>query len=148
MGERATTTLLLVHVEDTFREHMTARYVRNLVKACRAADWVVHCYSGYGDNRHIRELDLLVNQQIHWHWWYEPGFFGDPDEDKWIVPIKTTRCADWSWVPPELRSPHTNRLILGGGFEGRCLAMMEGVLQHVKQPYEKRFELVYHRLED
>ena len=131
-------TLILVHVEDTFRKFFSRDFIRNLRRTMPRYH-VIHCTSWVNDDHPIEEIADLVDQEIQWGWGYEPDMY-DGEDSRFIIPA----CGhEWTWVPPELRHFDRRAVVLGGGYESECLADMESVLQFLKIPFRKADPIIY-----
>lgn len=135
-------TLILVHVEETFRHLFPHNFVQ-MLRWQLPRYYVVHATSMVNDMHPIDEIRDLVDEQIEWGWGYEPEMFGE-DERSWLIP---SNGHEWTWVPPELRGHRIlhgqKQLRLAGGFESECLADMEAVLDNQGFEYKKLRSLVY-----
>ena len=139
-------TLILVHVEETFRRlgYLDGDTVWAIVDGIdhRDFDRVIHMTSGINDYKPIDDIAHMVDEEIEWGWGYEPEHFVEKEEADWII---DSWGHEKTWIPPELRNGRfTNtEVFLGGGSDGECLADFEAVLEHLEIPYTLVREMVY-----
>lgn len=140
------TLLLLVHVEEMFRDCITEEHICEMKRACHGADYVVHFTSHVQDDNPIREIADLVDQQITWSWGYSPGeymFLNSQEEEHLICSLG----HGYTWIPPELRDKRFwsrwDTVRLGGGADGSCLADMEAILDYLEVEHKREMEIIY-----
>jgi hypothetical protein len=131
-------TLILVHVENTFRRFFPDGFIRNL-RLLLPRYHVIHATSCINDYDPIEEIADLVDEKIDWGWGYEPEVFNE-DERRFLI---ESSGHEWTWIPPELRSSRFRDVRLGGGCNGECLTDMECVLRHQKIRYRLLPSIVY-----
>lgn len=139
--------LLLVHVEETFREWFRPDMLDRIVEAIDGEEYdrVFHFTSFVNDENPVDEIVNLMDRCIQWGWGYEPEVFSDEDKER--EHVIASHGHDYTWVPPELREWASwlkeADVTLGGGCDGECLADMESVLHHLNIPYTRRYEFIY-----
>lgn len=135
--------LLLVHIEETFRNRLSDGLIKKIINFARKCDKVIHFTSCVNDYEPIYELQPYITESVQWGWGYEPECFETAEEE--LEYLIESSGHEYTWIPPELRdNPFKNdKVYLGGGCDGECLADMESVLSFVNVDFDKRNELVY-----
>ncbi len=137
--------LILVHVEEMFREFFPEMYIPRLVKALRSKkyDEVICMVSEVQSPDLIRELQVLPHSRIVWGWSYEPSMFQE-DEIPWVI-SDGNLIHEHTWVPVKLRDGRLNnaQVFLGGGCDGECLADMEAVLDRLGVKFRRMPGYIY-----
>lgn len=140
-----TNTLLLVHVQNGFRQYFpNDMYIPRLVKAVHAKKYqnIVHMTSDFDDDTIICELKGKVHREINWSWGYYPFQFEDESEEEWVIP---SSGHEFTWIPPEFRNGFLDntKIFLGGGADGECLTDMESIMSYMKIPYQRVEGYIY-----
>lgn len=132
--------LILVHMEETYRDLFRRNMIPNLVHHIKTTDYarVIHLHSGCPNFSAVEELDGLV-EEIYWTWGYEDDM--GLEEDYLI----TSLGHAYTYIEPKLRNIRYSdySVFIGGGCHGECLADLETILMHYKVPYTRLHRYIY-----
>jgi len=140
--------LILVHIENVFRDKFPYDYLTIMQECAEKYDRIIHCTSCIDDLHPCPEIRWMVGQEIDWSWGYEPEVFeDDPNELVWVIPASG---HEYTWVPEELREGASlwrllkqSTVHVGGGFETECLQDFLDVLDYVEIDYSVVRDYVY-----
>jgi hypothetical protein len=139
-------SLLLVHVEESFRDHFPNAMLKGIVDAIKDKEFdeVIHFTSFIADCSPVYEIDGLIDEVVQWGWGYTPEMFNNEKQRKHVIPASG---HIWTYVPKYLRDEKVRlrsvEITLGGGLAVSCLADMESVLKHLNLPYQIRKEFTF-----